>query len=219
VRASSFSSGPTAPSASSCLRMYWRTCSQFEPDGRYRITAGPNMLAAKTALPAAEASDGDRTLPLQKSDHRRDRMLGRNRDAHVDMVRHEVPLDDLALLCRASPWKIAPSCRRVGRKWLSAASWGTNTTWYLQSHCEWVSSDKRLTYILSCVASSSHLGRILLRERSNLFSSHWSNQWLTNFSYLVRWCKHKLSSLELVRCARRDTRPKVARSAPLAHTC
>ena len=27
--------------------------------------------------------------------------------------------------------------------------------------------------------------RILLPERSNLFQSHWSNQWLTNFSYRV----------------------------------
>src|SRR5207247_2586692 len=31
--------------------------------------------------------------------------------------------------------------------------------------------------------SSSHLRRILLPERSNLFQSHWSNQWLTRFSY------------------------------------
>ena len=33
--------------------------------------------------------------------------------------------------------------------------------------------------------SSSHLERILLPERSNLFESHWSNQWLTNFSYRI----------------------------------
>jgi hypothetical protein len=30
--------------------------------------------------------------------------------------------------------------------------------------------------------SSSHLRTILLPERSNLFQSHWSNQWLTLFS-------------------------------------
>src|SRR3954447_1892671 len=30
--------------------------------------------------------------------------------------------------------------------------------------------------------SSSHVRRILLPERSNLLKSHWSNQWLTNFS-------------------------------------
>jgi len=28
------------------------------------------------------------------------------------------------------------------------------------------------------------LGRILLLERSNLFESHWYNQWLTMFSYI-----------------------------------
>ena len=28
--------------------------------------------------------------------------------------------------------------------------------------------------------------RILLRQRSNLFESHWSNQWLTNFSHAER---------------------------------
>src|SRR5262249_49561828 len=31
-------------------------------------------------------------------------------------------------------------------------------------------------------SSSSHLRRSLLPECSNLFQSHWSNQWLTNFS-------------------------------------
>jgi len=28
------------------------------------------------------------------------------------------------------------------------------------------------------VVSSSHVERILLPQRSNLFESHWSNQWL-----------------------------------------
>jgi hypothetical protein len=35
---------------------------------------------------------------FQKPDHRRDRMLRRNRDAHMHMVWHQVPLDNLALL-------------------------------------------------------------------------------------------------------------------------
>jgi len=30
------------------------------------------------------------------------------------------------------------------------------------------------------------LGRMLLLERSNLIESHWSNKWLTNFSYLLK---------------------------------
>src|SRR5215468_5563204 len=41
-----------------------------------------------------------------------------------------------------------------------------------------IGSGKALTFIL-LMRSSSHLGRILLPERSNLIQSHWSNQWLT----------------------------------------
>ena len=37
-------------------------------------------------------------LPFRKPDYRRHRVLGWNRDAHVHMVRHQVTLDNLALL-------------------------------------------------------------------------------------------------------------------------
>src|SRR6516225_10716277 len=40
--------------------------------------------------------------------------------------------------------------------------------------------DKHLTLILLTSWSSSHLRRIILPERSNLFKSHWSNQWLAH---------------------------------------
>ena len=39
---------------------------QFEPDGRYGVTASPEMLAGKIAFLAAQASYGDRTLPLEE---------------------------------------------------------------------------------------------------------------------------------------------------------
>jgi len=42
---------------------------------------------------------------------------------------------------------------------------------------------KHPTFDPPLVGSSSHLRRILLPERSNLLKSHWSNQWLTKFSY------------------------------------
>src|SRR6516225_5513115 len=45
-------------------------------------------------------------------------------------------------------------------------------------------SDTVLTLILPQGFHQTTWGRILLPERSNLFESHWSNQWLTNFSYL-----------------------------------
>src|SRR5260370_20971421 len=46
-----------------------------------------------------------------------------------------------------------------------------------------IGSGKALTLNPPHRWSSSHLRRILLMERSNLFKSHWSHQWLTNFSY------------------------------------
>src|SRR5215467_8841556 len=46
-----------------------------------------------------------------------------------------------------------------------------------------IGSDTALTLNPPHRWSSSHLRRILLPERSNLFESHWSNQWLTNLSY------------------------------------
>ena len=71
---------------------------QFEPDGRYSVTASPEMLAREVSLFTGQAGDSDGTLPFQKSDHGRHWMLGWNRDTHVDMVWHEVPLNNLALL-------------------------------------------------------------------------------------------------------------------------
>ena len=71
---------------------------QFEPDGRYSVAAGPEMLAREVSLFTEQARDCDRALAFQKSDHGRHRVLRWNRDAHVNMVWHQVPLDDLALL-------------------------------------------------------------------------------------------------------------------------
>src|SRR5713226_8578518 len=85
--------------------------------------------------------------------------------------------------CFASAWKIAPNCWRVLPKITFRRRLGTNTTWYLQSHLEWAKLWYRSDIGSSSCWSSSHLRRILLLERSNPFKSHWSNQWLTNFSY------------------------------------
>jgi hypothetical protein len=60
--------------------------------------AGPEMLARKVAFLAAQASDGDRTLPFEKPDHRCHLVFGGNGDAHMHMVRHQMALDNLAFL-------------------------------------------------------------------------------------------------------------------------
>jgi hypothetical protein len=49
------------------------------------------MLACKVALLTAQASDRDRTLPLEKPDHRRHRVFWGYGDALMNMVRRQMP--------------------------------------------------------------------------------------------------------------------------------
>ena len=71
---------------------------QLEPYSGHRVAASPEVFAGEVPLLSGKPCDGNRTLPFQETDHRGDWMLRWNRDAHVDVVRHEVPLHDLAFL-------------------------------------------------------------------------------------------------------------------------
>jgi hypothetical protein len=71
------------------------------------------MFARKIPLLAAQPGDGNRTLPFEKPDHRSHRMLRRNRDAHMHMVRHQMPFHSLT----ATPFPF-PS-----RKFLQYGEW------------------------------------------------------------------------------------------------
>src|SRR2546429_3780690 len=62
------------------------------------VSTGPEVLAREIPLFATQAGHRYGALPFQKSDHRGHRLLRRNRDAHVHMVRQQVSLNDLALL-------------------------------------------------------------------------------------------------------------------------
>ena len=83
---------------------------QLEPDGGYGITPRPEMLAGEISLFTAQPSYGDGTLALEKPDHRGPRVLRRNRYTHMHRVRHQVPIQNLALLLPGpsveyfSPW-------------------------------------------------------------------------------------------------------------------
>src|SRR6516165_5735802 len=61
---------------------------QFEPDRRYGVTSSPEMLAGKVAFLAAQASSGNRTLPLEEPDHRCHGVFWGNCDTHMHMVWH-----------------------------------------------------------------------------------------------------------------------------------
>ena len=89
---------------------------QFEPDGRNSITAGPEMLTREVSFLTAYSSDRNGAFPFQEPDHRRHRVLGRNRDAHVHVSTIRWPSMIWHSFCRANAWKIAPSCRRVWPK-------------------------------------------------------------------------------------------------------
>ena len=70
---------------------------QLEPDGGHRVSTGPEMLSRKVPLLATQSGYSNGTLPFEKPDHRSPRVLGGNRDTHMHMVRHQVPLQNLAL--------------------------------------------------------------------------------------------------------------------------
>ena len=142
------------------------------------------MLAREVSFLAAQAGDGDGALPLQKPDHRRDWVLGWNCDAHVHVVRHQVTLDDLALLLlgqRVEDRTQLPT--RLAEDGFPASFGHEHHVCTCSPILNGIGSDKFLTLNPLLVDSSSHLERILLPQRSNLFQSHWSNQWLTKLSY------------------------------------
>jgi hypothetical protein len=56
------------------------------------------MLSYKVPLFSPHPCQSYRALPLEKLDDRRHRLLGRDGDAEVNMVRHEVSFDDGAFL-------------------------------------------------------------------------------------------------------------------------
>src|SRR5437870_9335251 len=71
---------------------------QLETHRGHCVSTGPEVLAREIPLFATQAGHRYGALPFQKSDHRGHRILRRNRDAHVHMVRQQVSLNDLALL-------------------------------------------------------------------------------------------------------------------------
>ena len=56
------------------------------------------MFTREVSLLSAQSGNGNGALPFQKPDHRGDRLLGRNRDAHMHMGWHQVSFQNLTLL-------------------------------------------------------------------------------------------------------------------------
>ena len=75
------------------------------PDGGNEVPPRPEVLADEVPLPLAERPrDVNRALALDVPDDLRDRILRRDREHHVHVVGHQVPLLDAAfLLLRKRP--------------------------------------------------------------------------------------------------------------------
>jgi hypothetical protein len=69
---------------------------QFEANCGHSVTPGPEMLSREIPFLAAQAGNSDRALSFEKPNHGRDWVLRRNGDAHMHMVRHQVPFNNLA---------------------------------------------------------------------------------------------------------------------------
>src|SRR5438874_3176179 len=109
--------------------MYLRTLLQLETHRGHRVSTGPEVLAREIPLLATQAGHRYGALPSQKSDHRGHRILRRNRDAHVHMVR-QLSLDDLALLLprQGVEWNTSPNLRRAWPNSTLRRRLGTKTT-------------------------------------------------------------------------------------------
>jgi hypothetical protein len=70
----------------------------FETYRGHRVAAGPEVFAGEIPLLSRKPCDGNRALSVQESNHESQRVLGRDRDAHMHAIRHQVPLDDLTFL-------------------------------------------------------------------------------------------------------------------------
>jgi hypothetical protein len=132
------------------------------------------LLAGKVAFLDAQASDGDCALAFQEADHRR--------DAHMHMVRHQMPFKNLAfLLPRANPWKIWPKLTAcLPEDCFLPPFWHEHRMVLASPIWNGRGSGNALTLNPPHRWSSSHLRKIILAERSNLFKSYWSNQWLAH---------------------------------------
>ena len=71
---------------------------QFKSYRGNSIAPSPEMLAREVPFLAAQPGNRDRTLPFEKPDDGSHRVFGWNSDAHMHMVRHEVPFENLAFL-------------------------------------------------------------------------------------------------------------------------
>src|SRR5262249_13891954 len=105
----------------------------------YEVPARPEVLTYEVALSLpVNPGQMDRAFALNEPDHLRYRLLRRNRDHHVHMIRHQVPFFDLRLLLsRELVEHVAeiPAKLQIQRL---PSTFRDEYVWYLQSHVVWL---------------------------------------------------------------------------------
>ena len=105
------------------------------PYRRHEVSPRPKVLRYETSLSlAVDPRQVNRTLPLDEPDNLGHRLLRRNRDHHVHMVAHQVPLFDPALLLFGPTAETPPQVPSQLLVQRLAPAPGMMTTWYLHSH-------------------------------------------------------------------------------------
>jgi len=67
-----------------------------ESNGRDRVTSRPEVFSGEVPLFAPHSSNGNRALAIDESNHRSDGLLGRDGDAHMRVIWHQMTFKDLA---------------------------------------------------------------------------------------------------------------------------
>src|SRR6266403_649726 len=86
---------------------------QLETHRGHCVSTGPEVRAREIPLFATQAGHRYGAFPYQNADHRGHRILRRNRDAHVHMVRQQVSSMIWHSFCRAKAWNTSPNLRRA----------------------------------------------------------------------------------------------------------
>ena len=109
----------------------------IQPHRAYTVSPAPEMQPCHLLLTQDLPVDSHRTLALDKPDRKRHTLLGRNAYAHVDVVRHHVPFDQLDSPLPAYPLITSPTCFFSFPYSILFRCFGMMTIWYLHSHRTW----------------------------------------------------------------------------------
>jgi len=153
---------------------------EFKSDRGNRLAPRPEGFAGARPLLALNRSGaGHSTFAFEKPADRGHRLLGWNLHAHGPVVRHQMPVRRAALFLAGQLVEAGPHVFPKFPRQHLPAPLGDEHEVMLAIPLGMGQALIRTQSLLQVSLSSSHRRRILLQERSKLFESHGSNQWIT----------------------------------------